>query len=298
MEKYDINFFIMESNKRHNKKYDYSLVNYVNSKTKVKIICPEHGEFEQLAKSHLKGCGCAKCGGIRASKKRLVNVENFIEKSNKIHLNKYNYSKTISANSSIKAIIICPEHGEFEQRVHDHLKGSGCPSCGGVKKLTQETFINRSLNIHSNKYSYDRTTYKTYEEKVIITCPIHGDFKQKPHLHLGGSGCQNCLKSKGEQKIEKYLLEQKIKFIPQQRFDDCIDTIQLPFDFYLPEHNICIEFDGRQHYEVIEKWGGIEGLKDRQKKDKIKNKYCLDNNISIIRIKYNENIINKLNKIQ
>lgn len=85
-----------------------------------------------------------------------------------------------------------------------------------------------------------------------------------------------------------------VKYIKQQRFKGCKDKNPLPFDFYLPELNICIEFDGIQHFEIIEKWGGGDGLKDRQMKDKIKNKYCKNNNIILLRIKYNENIEEKL----
>lgn len=116
--------------------------------------------------------------------------------------------------------------------------------------------------------------------------------------HLNGNGCPKCRESKGEKIIRGYLIENNFNFISQHKFPDCKDIKTLPFDFYLPEHNICIEFDGRQHYEVIDRWGGVEGLKDQQKKDKIKNKYCENNKIKLFRISYKESIYNKLTEIK
>ena len=107
-------------------------------------------------------------------------------------------------------------------------------------------------------------------------------------------GCPKCNKSKGELEIEKYLLNKKIKYFSNYKFDDCRNIYKLSFDFFLSKLNICIEYDGRQHYEVIDIFGGEEYLKKQIINDKIKTKYCIDNDIKLIRISYLENIKERL----
>ena len=120
----------------------------------------------------------------------------FIEKANKKHCNKYDYSKVNYINSHTEVIIICPEHGEFLQRPSTHLR-CGCPKCGLERKskklsLTTEKFIERSKIIHNNEYDYSQTIYKNASTKVDILCQQHGIFKQLPFAHLSGQGCPYC----------------------------------------------------------------------------------------------------------
>ena len=122
-------------------------------------------------------------------------------------------------------------------------------------------------------------------------------FLQKINAHLSGQGCPNCNESKGEKFIKKYLLENDISFIQQYKFKDCKDKQLLPFDFYLTDLNICIEFNGRQHYEPISYFGGIDSFKSQIKRDNIKKKYCVDNIIYFFIIKYDENIKYRLDEI-
>lgn len=163
--------------------------------------------------------------------------------------------------------------------------------------MTTDEFINHSNKIHNNKYDYSLTKYKSAHKKVKIICPEHGEFEQTPNSHLRGNGCVKCKTniSKGEQKIIDWLKEHNIKYVPQHTFPDCKYKKLLPFDFYLPEYNMCIEYQGSQHYRISECWGGEEKLKLVQLRDKIKTNYCKDNNIKLLRIKYNENIVKKLN---
>jgi hypothetical protein len=165
----NINDFIKESNVSHNNKYDYSLVKYKNSTTKVKIICPEHGEFEQTPSKHINGQGCVRCSKIN-------NIEDFIKKSNDIHRGKYNYSLVEYKNSTTKVKIICPEHGEFEQSPNTHHNGGGCIKCYGNQNTTIEEFISRSNKIHQSKYNYSKSEYKNSHTKLTIICPEHGEF--------------------------------------------------------------------------------------------------------------------------
>ena len=117
------------ANEIHNGKYDYSKVNYVNNKTKVCIICPEHGEFWQVPHQHTKGQGCPKCANEANGERCRSSKEDFIKKARKKHGNKYDYSKVDYVNCDTKVCIICPKHGEFWQRPADHLRGRGCSKC-------------------------------------------------------------------------------------------------------------------------------------------------------------------------
>lgn len=139
--------------KIHGEKYDYSLVEYENNKTNIKIICKTHGIFEQRPAGHLKGAGCRKC----AIEKKSFNREKFIELANKKHNYKYNYDKVIYENSDSYVDIICPVHGIFNQKAFNHYKGNGCHSCaieknGWTKSIFKEQCIKNNKRIRNTVY--------------------------------------------------------------------------------------------------------------------------------------------------
>jgi predicted RNA-binding Zn-ribbon protein involved in translation (DUF1610 family) len=121
--------FIVKAIIKHGDKYNYSNVIYVNAKSNVKIICIEHGEFEQTPNKHLDKKGCPKCGFISRCNKARSNTKEFINKSIKVHGTKFNYSNVDYTGRGDKIKIICKKHGEFEQTPHNHLAGNGCPTC-------------------------------------------------------------------------------------------------------------------------------------------------------------------------
>jgi len=124
--------------------------------------------------------------------KRLT-TEQFIEKSRRIHGDKYGYDKVEYTNNKTKVVITCPIHGDFEQPPNAHLKGFGCNKCKRLKqKSNTKEFIRRANIVHNGKYNYDKTKYESAFSKVIITCPIHGDFEQQASNHLSGRGCELC----------------------------------------------------------------------------------------------------------
>ena len=284
--------FIAKSREIHGDKYDYSKVVYKNNKTKVTIICPEHGEFQQMPNSHLEGKGCTKC-----AQNEMSNNEEFIEKARKIHGDKYDYSLVEYNGNKKKVKIICPKHGEFKQLPNHHLKGVGCPMCAGLKKHTTEEFIVLARKIHGDKYDYSLVDYQGNKKRVKIVCPIHGVFEQKPNQHLSGQGCPHCTESKGEKTVRLYLEKNNINFIAYHSFDDCRNINPLPFDFFLPQNNTCIEFQGIQHYEEIETFGGKKGFEYRQRMDNIKREYCKKNGIRLIEIRYDEDVEEVLKKL-
>jgi very-short-patch-repair endonuclease len=158
-----------------------------------------------------------------------------------------------------------------------------------VYKKTTEEFITEANQIHNNLYDYSTSIYKNNREKISVICEKHGAFQVTPNDHLNKkSGCPKCKSSKGEIRIETFLNNQKIKYISQHIFNDCKNIKNLVFDFYLPDQNVCIEFDGQLHFKSIDFFGGDELLKNTKKRDKIKTKYCLDKNIKLIRIKYDK----------
>lgn len=131
--------FIEKSKKIHGDLYNYKKVKYVNSFTRVKIICKEHGVFEQTPRNHLDGSGCNKCGIERQKELVRLGLKDFIIKSNKVHDHLYDYSKTEYIDTNTKVKIICEEHGVFEQKPFSHLQGYGCKECSdGGRKHTKE----------------------------------------------------------------------------------------------------------------------------------------------------------------
>lgn len=423
----------------HNNKYSYDNVKYVNYDTKVIITCPVHGDFEQNLYGHSKGRGCRECRRTNMSKIMRKDKNDFVEKSNIKHNFKYSYDNVPdSFGVRSKVIITCPEHGDFKQTADSHKRGCGCPYCAGksgenpkknikIKKekvvkvlkirkldkvklvsipkkkkgrpLNKEKYVfhceihgrieksksqmytgricgeclkiqnrknafNRELNkmkelhnnrfeypgyidlvgcktkitirciehhhtfkhlksvhvqtkyggcihclkqyrnvgtkehdllieqfkdIHGERYGYDNVVYKGAYVKVSITCDKHGDFEQTPGSHLSGCGCPRCKHSTGEKLIQGLLKKMEIKHTTQKSFYGCMNDKtgkSLPFDIYVPEFHTCIEFDGYQHFIPVERWGGEDKLKEVQYRDNIKDVYCKDNDINLIRIPY------------
>ena len=173
---------------------DFSETVYVNKRTKVKLICPIHGEFEKLPTNILKGQGCPKCGWNRINDSRRVTTEEFIDRSKQVHGNRYNYDKTIFIDFKENVIITCPIHGDFSQLPSNHLSGSGCPECSYLDRCTTKgEFIIKANKIHNNKYNYpDLPDYVTGNSVISVVCPEHGEFKQNVGSHLNGHGCYEC----------------------------------------------------------------------------------------------------------
>jgi len=177
-------------------RYDYRLVDYRTSADKVTIICKIHGDFIQLANDHLGGAGCPSCRTVLIKQRLTMPQEEFIRRAKLKHgLDKYDYSLVEYKTCRKKVAIVCKEHGVFYQEPHGHLFGYGCPECDNTKQLTTETFIERALIRHGNKYSYDKVEYELSNIKINITCPVHGIFRQAPAEHLQGKGCPSCARS-------------------------------------------------------------------------------------------------------
>jgi hypothetical protein len=171
----EIKKFIDNAIKIHGDKYDYSNVVYTGNRTNIAIVCKDHGIFEQTPYKHLNGSGCNNC--------------EFIKKAKLIHGDKYDYSKVDYKYSSVKIVIMCKDHGPFEQIPNNHLAGNGCKKC---YRSNTKKFIEKATILHGNKYDYSKVEYENNRSKVTIVCKNHGPFEQTPNTHLSGSGCIKC----------------------------------------------------------------------------------------------------------
>ena len=167
------------------------------------------------------------------------------------------------------------------------------------KRSNTEEFIRKARKKHKEGYDYSEVIYGANAyEKVKIICPKGHAFFMTPHNFLRGQNCPECSKRKnisiGEEKIKSFLNKKNIKFIQQKRFFFIKNKKMLPVDFYLPNYNIVIEFQGRQHFEEVKFFKN--NLSYQKYNDKIKKENCLKNGIIFVEIKYNENIENKLSE--
>lgn len=125
--------FIRRAKLTHGDSYDYSLVDYINSQTKVKIMCPKHGAFWQTPAMHVNGRSCPICGRVSARKAKTRPADEFIARAKALHGDKFDYSQVDYVNSRTKVTIVCPIHGAFLQAPHKHLAGQGCRKCGFLR---------------------------------------------------------------------------------------------------------------------------------------------------------------------
>ena len=179
--------FMSRAKEVHGNKYDYSEAVYTRALEKIKIICPEHGAWMQLASSHMGGSGCTKCGRLLTIKAHSSDTDTFIKKAKDVHGNRFDYSKVQYVNSKIKVTIICSKHGDFNQVPSSHLMGAGCKKCATEipsNKLDTDKFIKRSIEIHGDRLDYSETVYADMKSNVTLICPIHGKFKTNAQNHF------------------------------------------------------------------------------------------------------------------
>src|SRR6056300_28455 len=248
----DTDSIVEKFNNIHNYKYDYSKFIYKNNITKIHIICPKHGGFNQTTKNHKKGKGCPKCGRESAWSKRSVENETLINNLKKVHGNKYDYSKVIYSGAINKIQIICKLHGDFYQSYISHKRGSGCPECAkksrSLKRRTNgKDFFEKCNKIHNNFYSYKNSEYTLAKNSIDITCPIHGDFNQNAWYHSHGSNCPSCagLASSLESFIKDFLNQYKVSFVERDRtvLKDAGKKGR-ELDFFIKDQSLAIECDG------------------------------------------------------
>ena len=286
--------FIEKARQIHGNKYDYSETEYIDTQTKICIICPKHGKFYQRPTDHLRGHGCKKCGIETSKDKQKMSYEKLLKKLYGIYGDKYDFSESLYVNTDTKIKCFCPIHGEFWQTPHHLLTGVACERCGTEKMIRTKTaksaliFENRARNIHGDKYDYSKVKYITANDKVCIICPEHGIFWQSPAVHINGKhGCPKCNSSKLENSVRNFLIENNFNFEEQKTFEWLKYKGNQYLDFYLPDYNIAIECQGIQHFKPVDfankgdKWA-IKEFKKSVERDKKKNILCNNNGIKIL----------------
>jgi hypothetical protein len=237
---------ISQFKKIHENEYDYSFVDYKNDRTKIKIICPKHGIFEQKPNAHKMGSGCPKC-----SKTRKLTTEEVILQFEEIHKKRYDYSMVDYKNNSTFIKIICPEHGVFEQLPMTHKSGSNCPRCSGNGKLTTVEVISQFKKIHENKYDYSFVDYKQSNSNIKILCKDHGIFEQQPNNHKQNQGCPKCKTNKKEKFLINLFKEYNISYLYNNR--TLIKPLEI--DILIPDFKFGIEHNGLLYHSYgISNW--------------------------------------------
>lgn len=267
------------------------LENYINSTTKIKC---RHNlesckyEWDIMPNNFLIGQRCPKCAGSH----RRSNEE-FAKEVYELVGNEYIFLDEF-INTQIK--IKCRHNKkdcnyEWEIAPSNFLSGIRCPKCFGNSKKTNEAFIKETYDLVGDKYEF-LEEYKGAHVKIMCKHnECNHEWKITPGKFLQGRRCPQCNESKGEERVRGYLEKQNVKCVPQYSFNDCRNKLPLPFDFYLPNYNLLIEYDGIQHYEPTDFIGQgnkltSEQFENQQHNDNIKNQYCKENNIPLLRIPY------------
>lgn len=284
--------YIQELSKINSKIIPLELYNGASNPIKHKCLIDDF-TWDIAPANLLSGRGCPKCNNHILRTPLEYKKELQTKNPNIIPLEDY-----IGASTNI--LHKCLIHNvEWKVRPYSVLNGVGCPLCAkekiakaNVKSHCQYVQDLLKSNIH----------VRPIENYINTTTPIlhecmkhHYLWKVAPTRILQGYGCPKCNASKGELCISSFLELHNIKYETQKRFPDCKDQKSLPFDFYLCDLNKCIEFDGGQHFQPVEFFGGVDRLKYQQYHDKLKDEYCQKNGIPLLRIPYYKNIEEELN---
>lgn len=270
------------------KSTNFKLVHYYSFQ-KVIVKCKICGYIRDTTANNILKFGCNKCAVKRVSDSQRLSKDQFIERSIKIHNNFYDYSKVNYTSYNSKVEIICPIHGSFWQTPGHHLNGQHCPKCKG--RIDTEEFIRLSKQTHKNLYDYSFSEYKDVNTPIKIICKKHGAFYQLPYIHYNvGCGCQKCKMSHGEELIMHFLNKHNILYVYQKSFEKKNKKGRFVVDFYIPELNTIIEFNGQQHYYAVDIFGGEEKFKQQKERDEDLKQFCKDSNIKLLEIKYDQNV--------
>lgn len=204
------NQFIEDAKNVHGGLYNYEFCKYVDSKTKIEVVCKEHGIFNISPSNHLLGRGCVKCGVKKCSLQRKIPFKEVLKRFRKSHGLLYEYVESSFSGMTVSMEVICKDHGKFLCLPPNHLKGQGCPACARLNsRSSTEDFITKANTLHNNKYDYSLVEYTISADKVDIVCKDHGVFSQRPASHLRGNGCPRCPGSgfRRDKKGYLYILE-------------------------------------------------------------------------------------------
>lgn len=273
---------------------------YLGGEVPVSHCCKKHNVVWDISPNNaLRGDGCCQCRSEKIRSVFLKPIESYIEELSIKNPCVRLIGEYINCNTPTEHY--CTKHNNyFTISPECALRGHGCNECTSEKikesrTKSEEQYIMELKEVQPNivlKGKYVGCHVNTLHECLICGC----EWSPRPSNLLSEYGCPCCIGSKGEKQVKTWLKQNKIIYIAQKKFDDCIDKRQLPFDFYLPNYNTCIEYQGKQHYEPIDYFGGEDTFLYIQYHDMIKRDYCYNKNFRLICIPYFENVNEYLNK--
>lgn len=261
-----------------------------------KIYTTEWRNYLKIANKGQKNA-CKHCKVVKKNDTTLLERQTALYDKALLKCNENGYvlitNKEEIKNNTTYVKYVCPVHGEHQMRISNLIRGKGCPDCAIENsreryKLSSDE-VERRIQECGGKLLNKKDYINQAEKNLFVECPeCSKPFLTSLRLFVqhGGQVCDDCsgVESLGEKRIRHYLEGNKIHFIPQKWFPDCRDINPLPFDFYLPDHNIIVEFDGRQHFGETNYF--TYSFEETKKHDEIKNNYCKINGIYLIRIPY------------
>lgn len=264
---------------------------YISGKTKILHRCKIDGyEWEVCPSNILSGKNCLVCSGMKKK-----THDEYVAEVEMINPNIEIVETFINVNTKI--LHRCKIDGcEWCVTPNAVLSGKGCPRCAGNERYGHDGYIKRVAKINSNIEVLG--VYVNAHTPIFHRCKNDGcEWLATPNAILSGSGCPKCNESKGEKAITNWLNKNNISYESQKRFDNCRNKNPLPFDFYLPHYNVCVEYNGIQHYEPIDYFGGQKKFENQILRDNIKREYCKKNNIYLFEIPYYSNLDDELVKL-
>ena len=283
--------------KQYVESFGYILLsNEYNPKEKILVQCDKGHIYEVKFYSFKNGSRCPKC---KSEKQREMFSFNYDYVKEYIENFGYELLSEEYVNNRTKLLIQCDKGHIYETTFDNFKSGRRCRRCSGSNKHTIEEIRGFLLQFNYELLSDD---YKDNKTKLKMKCPEGHIIELKFNHFQSGIRCSKCKRSKGEERINDFLNSRNIINIQEYKFDDCKLKKCLPFDFYLPDYNICIEYDGEQHYKMARNFNlDTLDLMNIKYRDKYKTQYCKKNNIKLIRIPYwefdnvEEILINELN---
>jgi len=293
--------FIERAVQKHGNKYDYSDTEYINAKTKVYIRCPEHGLFPQIPNNHTKlGQGCKQCMILNRKYKGKMSHDLFITRCHEGGLIDYELDDSVvfgGAHGFSELICLNCNHKVSYRSYKFMTNDAKCHVCGGGRVYRDYEWFDRAR--YNKPHIFDEldfteSVFKSVKGEWEVVCRLcNNKFNTTPKYVYQGYSCPICNESKGEKETAKWFRDHMINFKRQMKFNGLIGVsgfVQLPFDFYIPDLNTCIEYDGEQHYRWVKSWMTEQKFLNLQEHDRRKNEYCDKHGIRLIRIRWDEDV--------
>ncbi len=295
--------YTYEEVKEYVESFGYELLSneYINANGKLKTKCPKGHVWITTFDRFKRDLRCKKCANEKLKENKMYTYEEVRE-----YVESFGYE--LLSNEYIGSneyIIVKPPCGHEAYKVtFAHFKnGNRCKKCANEKLSEKKRLDYESVKKYIEGFNYKLLSkeYTNAHQLLKIKCSKDHIYNTTFNNFKNGKRCPICNETKGEKEVSRVLDKLNIKYNSQYKFEDCKAKRYLPFDFYLPDYNCCIEFDGEQHFEIVKWFGGLDGFIGTVIRDTIKNEYCKKNNIKLIRIPYQEFnnieriIVNELN---